>query len=161
MKYIELKNHIKGSILKQQYLEAFLAQGAYIESMLKMYLDFEILLLGEKNKNNDNIIEALYKKASNFSLFELCKFIYDAKLIDNDIYNKLSQYREKRNKVMHNLLKELRTQDFENQLKDACNLGNEIISSEKLIKIEEVLEIIDKKQEALEKESPKKEVITK
>ncbi len=44
MKHKELRDYIQGAILKQEYLEAFLMQGVYIEGLLKVYIGYEYVI---------------------------------------------------------------------------------------------------------------------
>ncbi len=138
MKIEELIDHINGSILKQQYLEAFLVQSAYIESILKTYFDFNYFTtFSDKGKPRvskifpSKLFEAIRKKSDKMSLQEIINLLHSSELIDIEIKRKLELYKLKRNNVIHHLTKEIANNNFESELKEICELGQEIINTKK------------------------------
>ncbi len=142
MKHIELTNHIRGSILKQQYLEAFLVQGAYIESLLKLHADFSFFVETNKIKDSE-IINELRTEVSNYSLYKLIEFLNKTKLIKGTLAQDLHHFRAKRNKVVHDLLTEIYDDSFEEDLKEICALGEAIVTSEEFKSILSIVEYQD------------------
>lgn len=133
MRHEQLKNHIKGSFLKEQYLEAFLVQSAYIESLLKIYADFNCWKsCGGEKMVEKPIFVTMYNQVQKYNLSELIDFLYRTKLISGEQKHLLNQYREKRNKVLHDLIKEIGKEAFEKELQDICIVGNKIIDSEEI-----------------------------
>jgi len=153
MKHTQLKNHIKGSFLKEQYLEAFLVQSAYIESLLKLYLDFSYWKAAGGIKMSENsILSVMYKKIQRYGLNELTVFLHSAKLISEDQKKILNSYRKKRNSILHDLIKEMIAKEtLENELKEVCEIGNKIINSSEFAKIVSLVDLIEKKDREKEK----------
>lgn len=144
MKHVELTNHIRGSILKQQYLEAFLVQGAYIESLLKLHADFSFFIQTNEIKDSE-IITELRKEVSNYGLYKLIEFLKKTKLIKSSLAQDLHHFRDKRNKVVHDLLTEIYNTTFEQELKSTCELGEEIVNSEEF---GDILSIVESQDES-------------
>lgn len=150
MKHEQLQNHIKGSFLKEQYLEAFLVQSAYIESLLKIYADFEYWRsCGGEKMNEKPIFVTMYNQIRRYGLNELIDFLYKSKLISDEQKNQLNHYREKRNSVMHDLIQEISKETFERELQETCVIGNIIIDGKEFKKISSLIDLIyeDKKLE--------------
>lgn len=144
MRRTELVNHIKGSYLKKQYLEAFLVQSAYIEGLLKILLDYKYWEEVEKRGVEVNKInEEIRIRVRKFGLSELADFLKKIELIDNNQKKKIDEYRLKRNKVLHDLVLQISTDDFEKELKATCELGDRITDDEKFKKIESILDGVE------------------
>lgn len=146
MKHTELTNHIRGSILKQQYLEAFLVQGAYIESLLKMHADFSLWLEINELKNSD-LIKTLRKDVSNYGLYRLIEFLRRSKLISDTLAQQLHIYRDKRNEIVHRLLDKIYSASFEQEMRLVCELGEKLTSSGEF---SDILDIIASHEEQIE-----------
>lgn len=158
MRHEQLKNHIHGSFLKEQYLEAFLVQSAYIESLLKMHADFNSWKsCGGEKMNEKPILVTMYNQIQRYNLSELIDFLYKSKLISDEQKNSLNHYREKRNRVLHDLIKEISKETFERELKETCEIGNKIIDGEEFKKIHSLINFIEedvKLENTSKKESP-------
>ncbi len=141
MKNEQLKNRIKGAVLKEKYLEAFLAQSAYIESLVKLYVDYNLFDLynidqpyDENKKKINKMIDILRKKFEKYNLYDLIEFLSESELLSPEERQQFDKYREKRNKILHDLLMEIiKKENFENELKNTCELGEKIINSQKFI----------------------------
>jgi hypothetical protein len=159
MRHEQLKNHIKGSFLKEEYLEAFLVQSAYIESFLKIYADFNSWKsCGGEKMDDDPILVTLYKQIQRYNLNELIDFLHKSKLISDEQKNLLNYYREKRNKVLHDLIQEISKETFERELQEACVVGNKIIDGEEFKKIHSLINFVEEEDKkagnAIKKELP-------
>jgi hypothetical protein len=156
MKHADLTDHIKGSYLKKQYLEAFLVQSAYIESLLKLAVDYsfwdKIVRNIETEKQDRYFIRTVNDLVESQNLNNCIHFLKKTNLIDGSQASKLHAYREKRNKILHDLVKQMNTQTFEIELKEACNLGIEIVSSDAFIKAVTILEHLDISRESESKD---------
>ncbi|MEN9614132.1 MAG: hypothetical protein RLZZ347_439 [Candidatus Parcubacteria bacterium] len=96
MRRTELVNHIKGSYLKKQYLEAFLVQSAYIEGLLKIFADYKYWKDIIQNVSQENqIILELRKRIKRFGLNELIDFLFKITSIDDEQKKTLHKYKEK------------------------------------------------------------------
>ena len=85
MKRTELVDHIKGSYLKRQYLEAFLVQSAYIEGLLKTFADYSFWLeMNEKIEAKNPLILETRNKLQKYGLNELIDFLFRSNLIDQE-----------------------------------------------------------------------------
>ncbi len=148
MKRIELVNHIKGSYLKKEYLEAFLVQGAYIEGLLKLVADYHYWKeVSDKIIAGNRIIKELRQRIKRFNLNELIDFLFKCGIINQNQKQELHQYREKRNDVLHDLVRKISKEEFDKELRSACELGDKIISDDKFKEIEEFLDFIDEDTE--------------
>lgn len=132
MLHQQLKNHIEGSILKEQYLEAFLVQSAYIESLLKLYVNYVFWDEFSKDQDDTPMKKCLSKKLKKFNLYNAIEFLSDSEIINDEIKTNLHTYRQKRNDTLHELLQQIDNQEFDQHLKDICHLGENIINSTKL-----------------------------
>jgi len=164
MRYQELKDHIKGSFLTKEYLQAFLIQSAFIEGLLKVYLDFNIFL-STKGVEEEGVLKSLGKITKEFNLFEIIKFLEDSKLISGEQYKNLEKYRIKRNKILHDLLNEITKKDnLEVELIDIYKIGDSIISSKEFSDIGDMVKSVDdtafKERREKEKNEPKNQKIT-
>lgn len=153
MKRIQLENQFKGSMLKEQYLEAFLMQSAYIEGLFKLYCRIIFILnidspLQEKGVND--LTSALRKRVFGFGLAEVINLLRESKNLTEDQAKLMHSYREKRNKVFHDLLNKIGERDFNDELKEACDSGTKILDHNEIKKI---ILIIDKNEDELEKSS--------
>ncbi len=145
MKRTELINHIKGSYLKKQYLEAFLVQSAYIEGLLKIFTDYSYWNeVSEKIALGSPLINELRKRIKKYGLNELIDFLFKSKLIDDDQKNLLHEYRAKRNDVLHDLVRQISGSEFERELEVACELGDKIIDDQKFKDIEKIIDDAEK-----------------
>jgi acetate kinase len=142
MKHKELTNHIEGSFLKRQFLEAFLVQSAYIESLLKLYADYIFFNATDGKSYDDKVLNVLRGNVERYNLNDLISFFYKADLISKDQRKLLDSYRARRNKVLHDLIKEIRNDAFEKELEDICKTGTAIIEDSKFKKIAEILETV-------------------
>lgn len=141
MKHRELTDHIKGSFLKQQYLEAFLVQGAYIESLLKMFADLNFASATRMHSvKGHDVIAAAREQLTEMSLYKLIVFIKEAGLISKEKFDQLDKYRVIRNQTIHDLIKEIKKEEFDAELKKVCEQGNKIIESEEFSKIGEIID---------------------
>lgn len=143
MKHRELTNHIKGSFLKRQFLEAFLVQSAYIESLLKLFADYSFFNAAQDKAFSDKVLVAARKNIEKFGMNDLVKFLHDAGLVSKEQKKLLNTYRERRNRMMHDLIKEIAKDGFEAELKEICEKGNEIIESAEIIKIADLIDYME------------------
>jgi len=158
MRHEQLKNHIKGSFLKEEYLEAFLVQSAYIESFLKICADFNSWKsCGGRKMSEDPILVTMYHQIQRYNLNELIDFLYKSKLISEEQKKLLNNYREKRNRVLHDLIKEIAKETFEKELQETCVVGNKIIDGEEFKRIHSLIDYLEN-DEKLEN-TQKKELI--
>lgn len=145
MKHRELVNHIKGSFLKRQFLEAFLVQSAYIESLLKLYADFKFFEVTDGKSLKNKFLETLRGNIDKYSLNELINLLYKSDLISDEQRKLLNSYKDRRNRVLHDLIKEIRKNDFEKELEEICNKGNEVIENDKFKEMADILEEVTEK----------------
>lgn len=133
MKTKQLLDHMEGSFLKEQYLEAFLVQSAYIESLLKSYTSFNFFLeiKGILDKKDNSVTEVFYRKVDRYSLYELGNVLFEAGHINKNQKRILDEYREKRNKIVHDLLMKMKNGRFEEELKDTYMSGENILNNPK------------------------------
>lgn len=147
MRHKELTDSINGSILKKDYLEAFLMQSAYLEAVLKYIADYNFFISLEA-KIEDNPSGSIFygEIRENFnkkSLYELTSFLYKVKIFDKELYEKINKYREKRNKILHDLVTQLLKDKFEQELEQTCSLGNLILSDKNFAHMIKLIEEID------------------
>ncbi len=144
MKHRELTDHIKGSFLKRQYLEAFLVQGAYIESLLKLFADFNFFQVADINDpNHPKILDATRDNIERMGLNDLINFLHKADLISSEQKNLLHTYRIRRNKMLHDLITEIKKDEFDAELRAICEKGNEIIEHKDFIRMAELIDFLE------------------
>lgn len=144
MKRKQLVNHIQGSYLKEEYLEAFLVQSAYIEGLLRTFADYQFWQqTSEELKKNNPLMVELRKRIKRYNLGELIDFLFKSNLIDRDQKGRLNDYWQKRNSVMHDLVTQMATNEFTKELKITCELGDKIIEDVKFKEIEKILDDVD------------------
>jgi|GEM_PF-3078300 len=150
MKHQRLKDQISGCLLKEEYLEAFLLQGAYIESLLKLFAGFKVFVSLQKDegKPEDKLLGALGHKVKNYGMFELIELLSEAELVSGDEKASLHKYREKRNNVLHDLLKEIKKEGFDDELREICLEGKKLIESSVFSRISGTLvDVLERKKE--------------
>lgn len=143
----ELIDNIEGSILKQQYLEAFLLQGTYVEGLLKMraqlafYFEIEV-----PQKDKDSLlVKEIKKNVLNYNFYKLIEFLKKSGVISDSLAKDLDNFREKRNKIVHDLLTEMYSRSFQIELKDICALGKKIVTSDEFEDVVSFVEKVDKR----------------
>ena len=95
--YEDLLNQAEGAFLKKEYLESFLIQSCIIEGILKEYAKKKLLpIISQSN--------VLKRKFENFEWARLTDELFVSGKIEKDLYEKLNNYRKKRNAVIHSLL---------------------------------------------------------
>lgn len=144
MKRNELVNHIKGSYLKKQYLEAFLVQSAYIEGILKLFMDYKFWQnVVDGGKEDSKMINELRQEVGKYSLNESIIFLSKCDFLDKNQTQDFHEYRKRRNNVMHDLVKQIATTEFEKEMRQTCDLGDKIIDNPKFQEIEDILDSIE------------------
>ena len=103
----------------ERYLEAFLIQSCLFESVIKDFAIFSLKPIFESHPN-------LKQKSTNFELARLVDELFVANKIPNDLYKNLDEYRKKRNKIIHQILKFESPKKFEKELRDAYKLGRDM-----------------------------------
>lgn len=153
MKHEELRNHIWGSHLMRHNLEAFLIQSAYLEGLLKDITDYHFFSLifsltqGKFSTVGDNLYGAIKHIIEKYTFAELSDFLKREDKISNEEQTKLNEYRQKRNKILHDLLKQSASPTFDNELIDAYNLGKTILDSNEFKYMDSMLDKIEKIRE--------------
>ena len=139
MRHDALANLIRGSFLKEQYLEAFLVQSAYIEDLLKVFANYNFFV---ETKASPMAL-ALAKRIEKYSFHELVELLAEAKAIDDDQKNALDVYRKHKHKIMSDLLKDTSRDEFERQLRAACERGTAILEGKQFREIAELVESLE------------------
>ncbi len=144
MKHRELTDHIKGSFLKRQYLEAFLVQSAYIESLLKLFADFRFFeATNTSGSSRPKILTATEKTIERMGLNELINFLHKSELLSKTQKDLLNTYRERRNKMLHDLIKEIRKPEFDAELREICEKGTAIVEGKEFIEMAELVDYLE------------------
>lgn len=86
----------------------------------------------------------LRKRVGELSLSELVKFLHESDLIDKEQKECLNKYRSKRNSVLRDLVSKLQNAELNNEIKEACDLGNEIITKDNFKTIEKIIDELEK-----------------
>src|SRR3989338_9286352 len=84
---------------EQKYLEAFLIQSCIIEGVLKEYASIKLLQIVKRSS-------LLKQKYKNFEFARLIDELLITGKISKDLYENLSQYKKKRNSIVHHILKQ-------------------------------------------------------
>ena len=164
MKHKELTNHIQGSFLKKQFLEAFLVQSAYIESLLKLYIDYTFFLETEGASFTNKMLDTFRESVERYGMAQVVSFLYKSELITDEQKKLLDSYRVRRNKVMHDLLGEINDIRFEEELEAICKKGTEIIENKAFKEMAELIENYDggaeESTQSKSKQKPKRKVVS-
>lgn len=152
MKYQELRNHILGSHLMRHDLEAFLIQSAYLESLLKTYIDFHFFHETDGKSFENKLLKAVKKDIEKYSLASLIDLLKRADLLSEEQRKLLDDYRRKRNTILHDLLGQVATESFEEELRSAYETGKKITDSEEFKQMENLLDNIEKERIGLIKQ---------
>ena len=94
------------------YLEAFLLQSCVFEGVVKSYAFSMLEPIFSANAD-------LKRKSKNFEMARLTDELFLAGKIKKELYESLNEYRKKRNKVIHKILKYKSDKQFEKELKEA------------------------------------------
>jgi hypothetical protein len=140
----QLTNHIKGSVLKEQFLEAFLVQSAYIESLLKLYARFIIYTTTKGESHTNKVLKVITGDIERYGLHDLLRFLYKTESISKDEHALLDKYRNQRNRVLHDLVAEIRKDTFDKELEVICTLGTTIIEDKKFKEMASIVEEVEK-----------------
>jgi hypothetical protein len=146
MRHQDLTDNIKGSILKKDFLEAFLMQSAYLEGILKFIADYEFFIsIKPQDDSKQKFFDEIAKNFNKKSFSEITNFLQRMGTFDAETCKKLNSYREKRNKILHNLVTEILNSQFDQDLKETCQLGNDILENENFSRMIEAIERLDAK----------------
>lgn len=140
----ELINRIEEYESDGQLLEAFVLQSAYIESLIKLFIDVKFKL--DIRDANIWVLETLKDDLKDATLYKLTEFIFQCKWLPEDKKSLMSNYRIKRNEVMHDLLREIRKSDFNNEIKSVYDNGKSIIAIPELSTINGFNKILEKQE---------------
>jgi FKBP-type peptidyl-prolyl cis-trans isomerase (trigger factor) len=143
MKFTQLQNQIEGSILKEQYLEAFLLQSTLIESLITQLLDFYYWKNFSKKEDADelqkNMYESVKKRLIRSSIHEQIKILREINVIDEELQKQLDEYRKMRNTVVHDLINQISNTELSESLKKTCHTGREIMKNKDIGTLIEIL----------------------
>ncbi len=167
MKRIDVINNIEGSRLKKQFLEAFLLQSAFIESLLKKLAEDDLLInvtykviLPELRKGNFNFnskqLDIIKDSLLRQNQYELIEYLFKVDIIDKELRQNLHKYRENRNSILHDLVKEISDSGFEDRLQKLVTLGQEILSSNKMVEASEAIQKMEDLTEVIDSNDPEK-----
>lgn len=117
--YRRLVEKAEAAFTDGRYLEAFLIQSCLFESVIKDFSTLSLKPIFEAHPN-------LKQKSANFELARLIDELFIASKIPKDLYQNLDEYRKKRNKVIHQILRFDSPKKFERELKDAYKSGTEM-----------------------------------
>ena len=101
---------------EQKYLEAFLIQSCIIEGVLKEYASIKLLQIVKRSS-------LLKQKYKNFEFARLIDELLITGKISKDLYENLSQYKKKRNSIVHHILKQDDKKLLDKELEEAYELG--------------------------------------
>lgn len=138
MKFKQVLNHIHGSELKEQYLEAFLLQTTLLESLLKRLVEFHFWTHLQKSSGKD--ISPLEKYTEKFyseiegkiiksSYSEQVRLLLDVGIIEKNLSSDLKNYGKKRNKIVHDLMNEMSSETFQEEIVETYTLGKKILEN--------------------------------
>jgi len=94
MKTKQLIGHMEGSFLKEQYLEAFLVQSAFIEGLIKSYTMFNFYLETKKVLDNSPMSRVFLDHFDRYGLYKLTEMLHESKHITGEQKKMLDEYRK-------------------------------------------------------------------
>lgn len=148
MKRKDVIDNIEGSRLKKQFLEAFLLQSAFIESLLKkliqddFFANITFKVMQEELKKGSNFqppkqVNYWNEKLMRQNLYEIIEYLAKIDVITDVLKKQLHVYREKRNIVLHDLVGTMTRLEFEKELEGLVSTGQEILNNAAMIKASE------------------------
>ncbi len=150
MKRQDVINNIQGSNLKKQFLEAFLLQSAFIESLLKQLIEddffqtviFKVITHPSQKSSLDEPkqITVVKERLLRQNLFEIIEYLVKVGVIDPGLKTKLHTYREKRNGVLHDLVGKMSLVDFEAELEGLVSMGTVILDDQAMVKASQAVQ---------------------
>lgn len=132
MKHKELLNQIEGYLKLGHYLQAFLVQSAYIESLIRVRQDFQLFVelgkTGYGSLKNKPYLQEINKDLQRISVQKIVSRLEKSGVFDKskDEPKTLYLYFDKRNAVIHNLTLEMSGAQFEKELEAVCSIGKKI-----------------------------------
>lgn len=136
----DIIDNIDGSVKKKQYLEAFLLQSTYLEGIVKSYASanfsvfftskVDIASSSEKQKSHtEKIRKYIENEVDGYNFGKTIAFLSQTETVEKTIIEGLNKYKTTRNKVIHRLITQVSGTDFENELKNACSLGKDLLEN--------------------------------
>lgn len=166
MKRKDLIDNIEGSRLKKQFLEAFLLQSAFIESLLKKLVEDDFFSnitykvmseeYAKKNFSESKQISFIKEKLIRQNLYEIIDYLAKVDAIDGELKKKLHAYRESRNGVLHDLVGKMSRVEFETELEVLVTSGQVILNDKAMINASDALQRKEELLEAIHSKDPKK-----
>lgn len=117
--YEHLVDQAEQAFSKGTFLEAFLIQSYVIEGVLKNYALVKLASI----INQSSVLKQKYK---NFEFSRLIDELFVTGKIEKDLYENLSKYKKKRNKIVHHILKYDDNTKLNKELKEAYKLGKDM-----------------------------------
>lgn len=132
MKKYKLKDKITELETNNQILEAFILQSAYIESLIKLFVDYKTTIVLQKVENTINlqIKEKLINDKS--SIYDLINLIFNCCWLDLGYKDDFERYRIKRNEIIHELLRKTGEETFVDEVTEVFTLGKKITNISEL-----------------------------
>ncbi|MCC2630845.1 MAG: hypothetical protein K0S38_654 [Candidatus Paceibacter sp.] len=148
MKRKDIIDNIDGSRLKKQFLEAFLLQSVFIESLLKKLIEIDLYenvtfkILREQMRKGDfttksKHAEYIEEKLLRQNLFEIIEYLFRIDVISGSLKKDLHKYRELRNGVLHDLVGKMSKAEFEKELEGLVGTGQAILNEPVMIRASE------------------------
>lgn len=166
MKRQDVIDNIEGSRLKKQFLEAFLLQSTFIESLLKKLVEDDFFsnityrVMAEeytkKNYSEPKQISFIKEKLIRQNLYEIIDYLAKVEAIDGELKKKLHAYRESRNGVLHDLVGKMSRVEFETELEGLVAAGQVILNDKAMISASDSLQRREELLEAIHSNDPKK-----
>ncbi|GAI56602.1 unnamed protein product, partial [marine sediment metagenome] len=101
-------------------------------------------LLREKIKEEVPMANVIGERIERYGLYDLIEFLFKSELITKEEKNILDRYREKRNKIFHDLLKEMRIKELDKELQSVCREGEKIINNKKFRIAGKLVDLLEK-----------------
>ncbi len=144
MKRKDLFNQTEGAYLRKNYLEAFVIQSAYIESLLRELINDKLHYhLPNNICQRCAFMGAVRKRLVGTSLQSLIDILYEGKFIDKEERKRLFIYKTKRNKILHGLLDHIGLPNFDKELAETYEAGRDVLKNPKMQRLEEVIDARD------------------
>lgn len=133
-------------------LEAFVLQSAYIESLLKLFVDIKLSLA--IRDIDSSVMKSIKKRVEQYSLYELTRFVFDNNWLPKENKDLFKDYRIKRNKVLHDLLRQIATKKFDVEIGEVYRKGREISTLTEFSITDRFYSVIEKQAQGEEESTP-------
>ncbi len=135
---IKIESHARNSLI----LEAFILQSAYIESLIRQFIEIRFRL--SITKGDSKTINVIWEEIEGSKFSHLLNFAFNSGWISKDTRSFVGEYSQKRNNIIHDIIRQVERGDFNHEIKKIFRKGKKIIKFKEFLKIEHFVDVSQK-----------------